>query len=129
MGTIKVNKLKETLHFYTFTKMDKLNTRLSNLENVISNLVSSMKKIEEVKKKDDLYNFTNQQLMKWLKDNQVNYNENIKDTLVDIVWKNINEWEWEYYYEDEEDEEDEEDPEPEKEESVSDLTDDSDEEK
>ena len=126
MGTIKVNKLKETLHFYTFTKMDKLNTRLSNLENVISNLVSSMKKIEEVKKKDDLYNFTNQQLMKWLKDNQVNYNENIKDTLVDIVWKNINEWEWEYYYEDEEEEED---PEPEKEESVSDLTDDSDEEK
>ena len=124
MGTIKVNKLKETLHFSTFTKMDKLNTRLSNLENVISNLVSSMKKIEEVKKKDDLYNFTNQQLMKWLKDNQVNYNENIKDTLVDIVWKNINEWEWEYYYEDEE-----EDPEPEKEESVSDLTDDSDEEK
>ena len=124
MGTIKVNKLKETLHFYTFTKMDKLNTRLSNLENVISNLVSSMKKIEEVKKKDDLYNFTNQQLMKWLKDNQVNYNENIKDTLVDIVWKNINEWEWEYYYEDEE-----EHPEPEKEESVSDLTDDSDEEK
>ena len=64
--------------------------------------------------------------MKWLKDNQVNYNENIKDTLVDIVWKNINEWEWEYYYEDEEEEED---PEPEKEESVSDLTDDSDEEK
>ena len=108
--------------------MDKLNTRLSNLENVISNLVSSMKKIEEVKKKDDLYNFTNQQLMKWLKDNQVNYNENIKDTLVDIVWKNINEWEWEYYYEDEEEEEEEE-PEPEKEESVSDLTDDSDEEK
>ena len=89
--------------------MDDLKNRMSNLENTINNLVNSMKKIEEVKSKEDLYSFTNQQLMKWLKDNQVNYNSNIKDTLVDIVWKNINEWEWdwEYYYEDEEDEDQE----------------------
>jgi hypothetical protein len=34
------------------------------------------------------------------------YNENIKDTLVDIVWKNLNEWEWEYYYENDEEDND-----------------------
>ena len=92
--------------------MDDLKKRLGNLENVISNLVSSLKKIEDVKKKDDLYSFTNQQLMKWLKDNQVNYNDSIKDSLVDIVWKNLKEWEWEYYYENEEESEEEPDEEP-----------------
>jgi len=103
--------------------MDDLKNRISNLENTINNLVSSMKKIEEVKTKEDLYSFTNQQLMKWLKDNQVNYNSNIKDTLVDIVWKNINEWEWEYYYEDDQEDEDQEDEDQEdKEESLSELS-------
>jgi len=85
--------------------MNDLKTRLSNLENLVSNIASSLKKIEDVKKKDDLYSFTNQQLIKWLKDNEVNYNENIKDTLIDIVWKNLNEWEWEYYYEESEESE------------------------
>jgi hypothetical protein len=116
--------------------MDDLKNRLSSLEKTINNLVNNMKKIEDVKNKEDLYAFTNQQLMKWLKDNQVNYNSNIKDTLVDIVWKNMNEWEWEYYYEDEEDqEEDQEEGEDEDEEiennkddSLSDLSSSSDEE-
>jgi len=86
------------------SKFNEINDRISNLENVIENLVSSMKKIEDVKKKDELYSFTNQQLMKWLKDNEVDYNSHIKDTLVDIIWKNLNEWEWEYYYEEDSDE-------------------------
>ena len=89
------------------SKFNEINDRISNLENVIENLVSSMKKIEDVKKKDELYSFTNQQLIKWLKDNEVDYNAHIKDVLVDVVWKNLNEWEWEYYYEEEEEEEEE----------------------
>ena len=85
--------------------MNDINERISKLENVINNLVNSFKKIEDVKKKNDLYSFSTQQLMKWLKDNEINYNENIKDTLIDIVWKNLNEWEWEYYDDEEEEEE------------------------
>ena len=88
--------------------MDSIKDRLANLENVIENLVSSLKKIEEVQKKDELYSFTTQQLIKWLNDNEVEYKEHVKDRLVDIVWKNINEWEWEYYYEDDEEEEEQE---------------------
>ena len=87
--------------------MNDINERISKLENVINNLVNSFKKIEDVKKKNDLYSFSTQQLMKWLKDNEINYNENIKDTLIDIVWKNLNEWEWEYYYEEPEEEKEE----------------------
>jgi hypothetical protein len=106
--------------------MDDLKNRLSKLENAINGLVKNFKKIEDVKKKKDLYEFSNQELMKWLKDNEVDFNENIKDTLVSIVWKNLNEWEWEYYYEDqEEDEEDQEEGE-EKSESLSDLSSDDD---
>lgn len=89
--------------------MDEIKDRLSNLENVISNLVSSMKKIEDVQSKKDLYSFSTKQLIKWLNDNEVEYQEDIRDRLVDIVWKNLNEWEWEYYYEDEDEEESEED--------------------
>ena len=85
--------------------MDEIKDRLANLENVISNLVSSMKKIEEVQNKEDLYDFSTQQLIKWLKDNEVEYATKVKDQLVDIIWKNINEWEWEYYYSDESEEE------------------------
>jgi hypothetical protein len=104
--------------------MDDLKNRLSKLENAINGLVKNFKKIEDVKKKKDLYEFSNQELMKWLKDNEVDFNENIKDTLVSIVWKNLNEWEWdwEYYYEDEEEEEEGE----EESESLSDLTSDDD---
>jgi len=98
--------------------MDDLKNRLSKLENAINGLVKNFKKIEDVKKKKDLYEFSNQELMKWLKDNEVDFNENIKDTLVSIVWKNLNEWEWEYYYEDEEDQEEGE----EKSESLTDLS-------
>jgi hypothetical protein len=61
------------------------------------------------KKKEDLYSFSTQQLIKWLKDNEVHYVSDIKDTLIDIVWTNLNEWEWEYY-----DEESSEEPPPEK---------------
>jgi hypothetical protein len=107
--------------------MDDLKKRLSKLENAINGLVKNFKKIEDVKKKKDLYEFSNQELMKWLKDNEVDFNENIKDTLVSIVWKNLNEWEWdwEYYYEDEEDQDEEEEGEEESE-SLSDLTSDDD---
>jgi hypothetical protein len=90
--------------------MDAIKDRLANLENVIENLVSSLKKIEEVQKKDELYSFTTQQLIKWLNDNEVEYKEHVKDRLVDIIWKNINEWEWEYYYEDESESEPESEP-------------------
>ncbi len=92
--------------------MDAIKDRLANLENVIENLVSSLKKIEEVQKKDELYSFTTQQLIKWLNDNEVEYKEHVKDRLVDIIWKNINEWEWEYYYEDEEESESESEEKP-----------------
>ena len=84
--------------------MDSINKRLDSLENTINNLVASLKKIEDVKDKQDLYSFSTQQLIKWLKDNEVDFGENIKDTLVDIVWTNLNEWEWEYYYEESESE-------------------------
>ena len=83
--------------------MSDINERISKLENVIKNLVNSFKKIEDIKKKEDLYSFSTQQLIKWLKDNEINYNENVKNVIIDIVWKNLNEWEWEYYYEDNED--------------------------
>ena len=82
--------------------MSDINERISKLENVIKDLVNSFKKIEDIKKKEDLYSFSTQQLIKWLKDNEINYNENVKDVIIDIVWKNLNEWEWEYYYEDNE---------------------------
>lgn len=102
--------------------MDDLKNRLSKLENAINGLVKNFKKIEDVKKKKDLYEFSNQELMKWLKDNEVDFNENIKDTLVSIVWKNLNEWEWEYYYEDQEEDEEEQEEGEEKSESLSDLS-------
>ena len=95
--------------------MDDLKNRLSKLENTISNLVDKIKKIEDVKNKKELYNFSTQQLIKWLKDNEVDFNEKIKDRLIDIVWNNLNEWEWEYYYEKDEEEEES------KSESLSDL--------
>lgn len=82
--------------------MDNLNKRLDALEKTINNLVDIMKKVEDVKKKEDLYSFSTQQLIKWLKDNEVHYASDIKDTLIDIVWTNLNEWEWEYYDDDEE---------------------------
>ena len=107
--------------------MDDLKKRLSKLEDAITGLVKSFKKIEDVKKKKDLYSFSNQELMKWLKDNDVEVSENIKDTLVSIVWKNLNEWEWEYYYDEEEPEEDPE--EADDSESLSDLSDESDNDK
>jgi hypothetical protein len=97
--------------------MDDLKTRLSKLENAISNLVDKFKKIEDVKNKKDLYEFSTQQLIKWLKDNDVDFSEKIKDRLIDIVWSNLNEWEWEYYYENDNEESEEE----EESESLSDL--------
>jgi len=89
--------------------MDNINKRIDALEKTINNLVDIMKKVEDVKKKEDLYSFSTQQLIKWLKDNEVHYVSDIKDTLIDIVWTNLNEWEWEYY-----DEESSEEPPPEK---------------
>ena len=86
--------------------MDSINKRIDNLENTINKLIDSLKKIEDVKNKQDLYSFSTQQLIKWLKDNEVVFDENIKDTLVDIVWTNLNEWEWDYYYEEESEEND-----------------------
>lgn len=80
--------------------MDSINKRIDNLENTINKLIDSLKKIEDTKTKQDLYSFSTQQLIKWLKDNEVVFDENVKDTLVDIVWTNLNEWEWDYYYED-----------------------------
>ena len=82
--------------------MDSINKRIDSLEKTINNLIDSLKKIEDVKNKQDLYSFSTQQLIKWLKDNEVDFNESVKDTLVDIVWTNLNEWEWEYYYENDE---------------------------
>ena len=100
--------------------MDDLKNRLSNLENTINCLVKNLKKIEDVKKKKDLYEFSNTQLIKWLKDNEIDFNDSVKDILVDIVWTNLNEWEWEYYYEEEEVEEDDEEDDDSK--SLSDLS-------
>jgi hypothetical protein len=85
--------------------MENLNKRIDALEKTINNLVNVMKKVEDVKKKEDLYSFSTQQLIKWLKENEVDYTNDIKDTLIDIVWTNLNEWEWDYYYDDEEEEE------------------------
>jgi len=89
--------------------MDAINDRLDNLENVITNLVQSFKKIEDVTSKKDLYSFSTKQLIKWLKENEVTFEERVKDTLVDLIWDNINEWkdydwEWEYYDDEETDE-------------------------
>jgi len=88
--------------------MDSLKNRISKLENTINTLVNNFKKIEDVKRKKDLYSFSTQQLIKWLKENEVDFNESIKDRLIDIVWTNLNEWEWEYYDDEEEEESDEE---------------------
>ena len=90
--------------------MDAINDRLDNLENVITNLVQSFKKIEDVTSKKDLYSFSTKQLIKWLKENEVTFEERVKDTLVDLIWENINEWkdydwEWEYYDDEEASEE------------------------
>ena len=104
--------------------MNSINKRLDTLENTINNLVNSLKKIEDTKTKQDLYSFSTQQLIKWLKDNEVDFNESVKDTLVDIVWTNLNEWEWEYYYENDESSENDEISETDKNddsESLSDL--------
>ena len=102
--------------------MDDLKNRLSTLENTIICLVKNLKKIEDVKKKKDLYEFSNTQLIKWLKDNEIDFNDSVKDILVDIVWTNLNEWEWEYYYEEEEDQEEEEEEEDDDSKSLSDLS-------
>jgi len=95
--------------------MENLNKRLSAIEKTIKNIHSSMKKIEECKKKSDLKDFSINQLIRWLKENEVEFKEDLKENLVDLVWKNMNEWEWEEYYEDD-DEEYEEEPEEENEE-------------
>ena len=91
--------------------MDSINKRLDRLEKSINGLIDSLKKIEDVKNKQDLYSFSTQQLIKWLKENEVVFDENIKDTLIDIVWTNLNEWEWDYYYEESEPSEEHEEPE------------------
>jgi hypothetical protein len=91
--------------------MDSLKNRISKLENTINTLVNNFKKIEDVKRKKDLYSFSTQQLIKWLKENEVDFNESIKDRLIDIVWTNLNEWEWEYYDDEEEDDDEENDDE------------------
>ena len=88
--------------------MDSLKNRISKLENTINALVNNFKKIEDVKRKKDLYEFSSQQLIKWLKENEVKFNESIKDRLIDIVWTNLNEWEWEYYEDEDEDEDEDE---------------------
>ena len=87
--------------------MDDLKKRMTSLENTINTLVKSLKKIKDAKNREDLYEFSTQQLVKWLHDNEVEFKETIKDRLVDIVWENINSWEWEYYDDEEEDEEEE----------------------
>jgi len=85
--------------------MDDLKKRMTSLENTINTLVKSLKKINDAKNREDLYEFSTQQLVKWLHDNEVEFKETIKDRLVDIVWENINSWEWEYYDDDEAEEE------------------------
>jgi adenine C2-methylase RlmN of 23S rRNA A2503 and tRNA A37 len=99
--------------------MESINKRLSAIEKSISSLFNSLKKIEDSKKKSDLKNFSINQLIKWLKDNEVEYQEDMKDNLIDIVWKNLNEWEWEYYDESEDQEDESEDQEDEPEEDIS----------
>ena len=87
--------------------MNDLKKRIIGLENTITKLTKNLKQIEDVKNKKELYNFSTKQLMKWLRENEVEFNENIKDTLINIVWSNLNEWEW-LYYDDSDDEESEE---------------------
>ena len=89
--------------------MENINKRLSVIEKTIKNIYSSLKKIEDCKKKSDLNDFSINQLIKWLKENEVEYREDLKDNLVDLVWKNMNEWEWEYYSEDDQDNQDDQD--------------------
>jgi len=105
--------------------MDAINDRLDNLENVITNLVQSFKKIEDVTSKKDLYSFSTKQLIKWLKENEVTFEERVKDTLVDLIWENINEWkdyDWEWeYYDDEEASEEEADEEADEESQSSEI--------
>ena len=105
--------------------MDAINDRLDNLENVITNLVQSFKKIEDVTSKKDLYSFSTKQLIKWLKENEVTFEERVKDTLVDLIWENINEWkdyDWEWeYYDDEEASEEEADEEADEESESSEI--------
>jgi hypothetical protein len=101
--------------------MDDLKKRISSLETTINKLVKNLKKINDAKNREDLYEFSTQQLVKWLHDNEVEFKETIKDRLVDIVWENINSWEWEYY-DDEEEDEQEADEEAEEEEEEDDDT-------
>jgi len=93
--------------------MENINKRLSVIEKTIKSIYSSMKKIEDCKKKSDLNDFSINQLIRWLKENEVDFREDLKENLVDIVWKNINEWEWEEYYEEESEESEEDQEEPE----------------
>jgi hypothetical protein len=97
--------------------MENINKRLSVIEKTIKDIYSSMKKIEDCKKKSDLKDFTINQLLKWLKDNEVEFREDLKENLIDIVWKNMNEWEWEEYDDEEEEDQEEESEEDQEEES------------
>ena len=94
--------------FNKVIQMEKINKRLSIIEKSISEIVSSLKKIEDVSKKSQLKHFSIKQLIKWLNDNEVEYQTELKENLVDIVWDNLNEWEWEYYDDENENDENEE---------------------
>jgi hypothetical protein len=77
-------------------KMDDLVKRVSKIEEMIKQ-IKNIKKIETVTTKNELYDFSDEQLVNWLKVNEVDFENSIKEKLVDTVWDNLNEWEWEYY--------------------------------
>ena len=82
--------------------MDDLTKRVAKIEQMIKQ-IKNIKKIEQVTTKNELYDFSSEQLVNWLKVNEVEFKIEIKDKLehkdklVDIVWDNLSEWEWEYY--------------------------------
>lgn len=103
--------------------MDDLKNRLAKIEKTLNTFISSLKKIEDAKNKRELYDFSTQQLTNWLKENEIDFKDHLKDKLVDVVWNNMNEWEWEYYDDEEDQEEEEEESEDESLEDIEDLED------
>ena len=71
--------------------IEKINKRISNLE-------QKFKKVEDSSKKSELDKFSERKLIKWAIRNEIDLSS-IKKQLIEIIWDNMNNWEWEYYSE------------------------------
>ena len=71
--------------------IEKINKRISNLE-------QKFKKVEDSSKKSELDKFSERKLIKWAVRNEIDLSS-IKKQLIEIIWDNMNNWEWEYYSE------------------------------